>query len=467
MATINFAGLASGIDTNSLIDAMSKAARAQKVDPLTTKVTELTDTDSKLEELKTKFNELKDSIYNFTTISGGGVVKTATSSNEAYASATATNAAAPGTYALTVTQLARNGTYTYGHSFTTASAKVAEAGSGHTSGNVTVQVGTGTDMKTITVPITPDFTTITDFVAQFNSQAAANGNCATASIVQVSSTDYRVMISSNNSGTDKGTINITSSCGFLDTALAGGVTNAAENATFTMNGLSGITRQSNDVSDVVSGVTFSLQGVGSANVTIGDDAKATETKIQDWVDKYNDIVEFISENNEITRDESGSEVKNIFSPLASTTTDDMALRTFRDIMSGVRSAISGTAVNIFADLGITTQRDGTLKFDTTQFETAMSSSSPSVASVLTQFADTVATTGGTIDTFTRFQGSFDLSINSNKSLIDSLTKEISDAEDSIAQQEEALRARFARLESLMSKMQQQQQSLTSALSGLS
>lgn len=466
---INFSGIASGIDTNALIDAMLKTARAQKVNPLTTKVTDLSDTNSVLEELKTKFSELKDLLYGFTTLAGGGLSRNATSTNEAYVGAIASNAAVNGTYNVNVTQLARNGTYAYGHSFTSTTDKVAESGAGHSSGTVTVEIGTASDMQSISVDVTADSTTISDFVSQFNEQAATKGNCAQASIVNVgtsSSPDYRVMISSNNSGVSKGLIAITSNCGYLDTSIGGGVSSAAQNAIFDLNGVTGITRESNSVSDVISGINFSLQGVGSATITVSDDSKSTETKIQDFVDKFNEIVKFIDENNRVLRDESGDEVTNIFQPLASTSVDDTALSSLRSALSGTKSSISGTSVNIFADLGITTQRDGTLKFDKTQFAKAVSTSSSSVNSILQQFADKTAVTGGTIDALTRFQGSFDLTINSNKTMIDSMNKQIASAEDSISQQEESLRARFSRLEALIGKMQSQQQALSSLLSSI-
>jgi flagellar hook-associated protein 2 len=86
--------------------------------------------------------------------------------------------------------------------------------------------------------------------------------------------------------------------------------------------------------------------------------------------------------------------------------------------------------------------------------------------VLQRFADAVAATGGTIDVYTRFNGLFDITTNSNKTLITSLNQQIADAEAQITRNEEQMRARFARLESQMSRMQQQQSSLTSALAGL-
>jgi flagellar capping protein FliD len=85
---------------------------------------------------------------------------------------------------------------------------------------------------------------------------------------------------------------------------------------------------------------------------------------------------------------------------------------------------------------------------------------------LTSFADTTSLTGGTIDIYTRFNGLIDVTVNGNKTLITDLNARIAEAERQIAKQAEDMKARFARLESLMGRLQQQQQSLTSALAGL-
>jgi flagellar capping protein FliD len=82
------------------------------------------------------------------------------------------------------------------------------------------------------------------------------------------------------------------------------------------------------------------------------------------------------------------------------------------------------------------------------------------------FADATATASGIINQFTKFNGLLDLSINANKTTIDDLNQRIADAEAQIDRQTEQLRAKYARLESLMGKLQNQQASLTSALAGL-
>ena len=105
----------------------------------------------------------------------------------------------------------------------------------------------------------------------------------------------------------------------------------------------------------------------------------------------------------------------------------------------------------------------------------MASDSGLVNDVLMRFGDLVGTVaglpdiipgGGIIQQYVRANGLIDTTVSGNKSLITNLNDKISQANKQILQQEEALRARYARLESLTGKMQGQQQALTSALAGL-
>jgi flagellar hook-associated protein 2 len=125
----------------------------------------------------------------------------------------------------------------------------------------------------------------------------------------------------------------------------------------------------------------------------------------------------------------------------------------------------GSLIRVFSDLGITTERDGTIKFDTTKLQQALSSEPGSVNSIIQTFADSVALTGGTVDRYTRYSGLLDISINNNKSLITDLNRRISDAEKQIQRMADGLKERYARLEGLMSRLQQQQSSLSGALGG--
>lgn len=464
MALINFSGLASGIDSESLISATSAAAKKQRVEPNQKRVTELTDTDTTLSDLKTKLATLQSNLLKFSSLEGGGVAKQGSSSDESRVSASATNAALNASYSVTVSALAKNGTVSLGPSAGTYASESATISAGT---QEIITIGTGSSMETVTVPITAGSTTISQFVTSFNQLSTK----ARASLVNVGSTaspNYKIVITSNKTGTEEGDIAVTTNAA----GFSAPTTSSATDASFSIAGIGSITRSSNSVSDVIAGVTLDLQSAGTSTVTISEDETTTEAAIQDWVKSWNEIVSYIKEKNQITRDEGSSEVTNVFSPLATTRVDDNALTSLRSALASARYVAtngSGTQTNevaIMADLGITTERDGTLKFNTDTFKTALSNEPLSVSNILTDFADDVARSQQVIDQYIGFNRVFDTTINSNKETITNLNKRISEAEAVIAKQEESMRAQFARLEATIGKLQGQQNSLTSALAGL-
>jgi flagellar hook-associated protein 2 len=460
MPTINFSGLASGIDTNALISASSDATRKEREAPDQTKVSQLTDTDSALTTLKTKLVDLQTKIKNFASLNGGALSKDAQSTNESIASAAASNAATNGTYTVNVTQLAKNATYSFDDRFADSST-VINAGMVGTQ-TVTVTVGSGANMQTVNVDLT-NTSTVSDFISNFNSTATN----AQASLVNVGTDDspsYGIMITSLYEGTSKGLVNVTVPPGVG--ALASATSSQATDSQITVSGINGtITRSTNSVADIIPGVTFNLAGIGTTNVTITDDVTATTSKVQDFIDSFNDLVSYVTTNNQITRQDDGTNVSNVFSPLASTRVDDNALSSIRDALAGTVYA-GGSAIRIMADLGISTQEDGTLAFNTTTFASSIAKESSSVNNVLKSFADTTSLTGGTIDGYVQFNGMIDIEVNSNETEINDLNQRISEVESQISKTEDDMRSQFANLESTMSKLQSQQQSLTSALAGL-
>ena len=466
MAGVTFSGLASGLDTEGLINAASEASRSTRVKPDQKRVTQLEETNTAIAELSKKLETLRTNLRGFTTLSGGGVSKTGTSSKESVVSATATSAASNGSYSVTVGGLASNHTFSFDTTYSGSDSPLQSSlTGGEAAGDrtVTFTVGTGTEQETVSVEVTDGSYTIQDFVDAFNSASTK----ARASLVNTGtpgSPAYKIVLTSAYEGTEKGLIARTSLGASLGN-LSGYDENAATNASVTVTGIGTISRASNSISDIIPGVTLSLNSLGTSTIKIAEDTAGTITKVQEIVDNFNEIVKFVTENNQVTREENGKEVTNTFAPLASTRIDDGVLQNLRDALSSTKAS-GGTAVIIFADMGITTERDGTLKFDVTKFQEAVSAEATSVGAILNSFADTTALTGGTIDQYTRFNGLLGVTTEANKTTISDLNQRIAEAEKQIQLQADALRQRYSRLESLMSKLQSQQSSLSSALSSL-
>jgi flagellar hook-associated protein 2 len=315
-------------------------------------------------------------------------------------------------------------------------------------------------METVSVVVTDGSYSISKFVSDFNAASSK----AEASLINTgteTSPAYKIVISGTYEGTEKGTIARTT-LGASLTDLIPASESAAANSVIAISGIGNITRGTNSISDVIPGVTINLASAGTATIKIAEDVATTTAKLQDFVTAYNDIVKYIAENNQVTRDETGSEVKNVFAPLAGTRTDDNVIQALRQNLSST-AASGGTLIRVFSDIGITTERDGTIKFDTSKLQTSLSSEPSSVNDIIRKFADSVALTGGTVDKYTRYSGLLDISINNNKSLITDLGRRIADAEKQIQRNADSLKERYARLEGLMSRLQQQQSSLAGAL----
>lgn len=461
-AAITFSGLASGIDSSSLIKSLLDQERKVKIDPLQTQITDLTSTNEAFDQLTTLLTTLRDKANAFRTISGGGVSKRVSSSDDSTASATASGLAASGTYALSVSQLAKNATFSFGstaETYTSGSSKIS-GGSSFTD-SVTIKIGdTGSPIDTVNISVNEN-TTLSDFVSDFNSQTSD----ATASLVNVgtsSTPDYRVVINTSRTGITSGQIDVTVGA-TLDArnAFDSNSEDDARNAVFSIAGVaSDITRESNTISDVLSGVTLNLYDTGSAHLSVALDATQSATTLRDFVEAYNEVLDYARESDLISQEQDGTEVRNIFGPLSKTTLDENIQSSLRAAFSS--SSLSGGLVNTLADLGIATDRQGKLTFDEDAFNEALANDPTSAETILNNLGETLASTNGTIAQFIRFNGLIDTSEASNSSSIQNLNERISEIESQLSKYEESLLKRFSTLEVLTGKLQAAQ----SALAGL-
>lgn len=466
MAALSFSGIASGLDTQALIDATTNASRQTRVKPNQNRVDELTATTTSLDELSTKLETLQKTLRTFSTLEGGGVSKTGTSSKESVVSASASAAATNGSYHILVNSLASNHTYSFDMTYGDPNEPLEAGLTGaepEADRTVTFTVGSGAEQETVSVVVTDGSFSIQNYVDAFNTKSAK----ARASLVNTgttSSPSYKIVITSLYEGVEKGFMTQTA-LGVSLTSLFNSSESGAADSEVNILGIGTIYRSSNSISDIIPGVTLSLNAIGSSTVKISEDVPATVTRVQEFIDNYNDIVTFLAENNKITTEQDGQTTKNTFAPLATSRVDDNILFALRGAVASTLAS-GGSRVRVFADLGITTQRDGTLKFDTAQLQEAISSEVSSVSTVLQNFADSTALTSGTIDQYVRFNGLLDTVTQANQTTIEDLNRRIAEAEAQIQQQADNLKARYARLESQMGKLQSQQSSLTAALSGL-
>lgn len=462
MALIQFSGLASGIDSKSLIDALIEA-RNKTNELRQAEIDHITSENTALDELGSKINTLKDLVEKLRVVNGGGVYKRAASSNADVATAIAGSDAVSSSVSVNVTSIADTATQSLKPS---SSSGWASSSSAFTSGSGTVEIdvgsATGGSQVTISVAVTAA-TTVQQFVEAINNDASASGRVS-ASLINVGTSGspaYQVVLNTLKSGTVQGEIAVTVPGGITD--LSAPSAKQATDAQFTISGISGtITRESNTVDDVVPGLTMQFLSSGATNISVTEDASSTADLMNQIVDAYNDIVSYVNENDIVERLADGT---NVYGTLAKTRTDNEFLSSFRAQLFGASSS-TGTSVTSISELGIATNRDGTLSFDQNTFETAVGNDPTGAAEVLQDLGEGLGGISGVLHQYVTYNGFIDVAKNSNEDQIEQIQEKMTKLDYVNGRLRESLEGQFARLESLMAKLQNQGSALSSILAGL-
>lgn len=446
-SVITVGGLATGLNSDDIIAKLVQLEQR----PIVLLQNEFARADankSSIASLSARLSAVKSAAGALGTI-GEVLIRKATSSATSVVTAAAGEGADRGSVSLTVTQLARNSVAGSTIGLSAADAIVAAG-----AGSFAFQVGTGA-AQTVTLD---GSTTLQDLAGRINDLAAG----VTASVVNLgtaSTPDYRLALSTAATGSSS-TITVLHD----DTTLAVQTSQAGQNAKFTVSGFTGtFERETNTVADVLNGVTLNLNAEGTATVTVDDDVQAITAKVSALVAAFNDAVSFVKQQAEITRTADGSDVQ-----LGSLAADSSARRVIEQLHATFSSALAGATgefVNL-SSLGITTQRDGTIGFNTVKFRAALASDATGLAQVfagngvgkgiandLETFADQATRLGGLLDIRSH---ALDQQEQSIQDQIDIRQRQV----DKVALE---LRAQFASLESFVNSLKTQGNFLASAL----
>ncbi len=148
----------------------------------------------------------------------------------------------------------------------------------------------------------------------------------------------------------------------LSGGLSSGTGDVAVDANFTVNGIA-LTRKTNLVSDAVDGITFTLKQGGQTTATgftVALDKGSITSAMQDAIGKFNDLVKTYKS------------ASGVGGPLANDPSVRSFLAQLRASLSGLPAGLPATAAfTSTADLGLKTNRDGTLTLDVTAFQAAL------------------------------------------------------------------------------------------------
>jgi flagellar hook-associated protein 2 len=467
MPAITFSGLASGIDADAVIEALTDAKRVQQL-PLEAKINQAEAESEAFDAINTTMLSLQSSLNDFLTLSGGAIVKKATSSNSDIVTATAsTNAPTSSTTISSVDQLAKSATFTFDDRFTAVDEPLAQNLAAPASIDVTV--GTGDSALLISVDV-DDETTLADVATDINEQAEGKVVASIINVGTAADPQYTLLLNTQTTGLDTGTLSVSVDPAITNEGVFGGYQiEQAQDAVFTIAGLGQISKSGNLVSGLIPGISFELkqETTQAASINVTNDAEATAIKMEEVIGHINELILFSQEGSEISvdTDTSGDSVNN-YGILARTRTDENAIGELRTALTTSSSDIPTSAIQVFADLGITTERDGTIAFKIDTFQNAINNEAASVSQMLNKFADTVAATDGIVGNYTKFNGTIDLAQQSNDTEIKTLGEQIARIDKSIADMTERLRRTFTNLESRTAQLQSAGTALQSVIAGL-
>lgn len=474
MASIS--GIGSGLDINTIVKALVDAERAPKEAQLArlektavSKFSALGQFKSALSELQTVLKDL-----NKTSLFEG---RTATSSDSTRLTASATKDALAGSYQVKINTLA-------------SASKVAskEIASGTTAqfntGKLEVKLG-GTSVASVTVA---DGATLSQIRDSINTQSQSKG--VTANLVtDPSDNSTRLVLSSTKTGANQHvTIDVTDLNGAAYTPLGGGkveldqlaISNsigafsdaspnagfitAPGNASLEIDGVA-ITSTENAVTGAIAGVTLNLKAVTEVGkpvtIDVALDKSSVKTNIKKFVDSYNKLVNVAAQLTNVTK------VGENKPPVAAALVGDA---TVRSVLSSVRNELvepaDQTGIRVLADLGVSTQKDGTLKIDDTKLDKALADNFASLTTFFTGDKGLMKRLETQVDGFAKSGGVLDERMKGLQGTISNVDKQRQALNLRIQQVETRLFAQFNAMDSLVGQLNQTSQRLTQALGSL-
>lgn len=376
MSRITFGGLASGLDTNALINQLIQLER-KPIEEKERRISKLERVKDAWRDINMRLRNLRNTVLGLTQRDNFLSMRVA-SSDPSRITATAGSNALPGSYELQVQGLATSHTVAMRADLQSTLGKSASEAM-DLSGSFRLKdlaAGDGT-YKEITVQQSDSLTALQN---KINSAAAG---------VTASNIAGHLVLQSNLSGAANGLEmqhlagqDILETLGIYNTATATyyNETLAAQDARFSINGLS-VVRPVNNVDDLVKDVTFNLLGEtgGPVYIRVEADTQRAANALGSFVEQYNSVSSFIREN--LQKPEEGTKNTNQ-GLLQGDTTLIRIERALRTLVSSP-AANGGAKYRSLADLGVMTMdKDGYLQFNEQKLAAALQADPEGVFSVL-------------------------------------------------------------------------------------
>ncbi|EFF0774461.1 TPA: flagellar filament capping protein FliD [Escherichia albertii] len=448
MASISSLGVGSGLDLSSILDSLTAAQKAT--------LTPISNQQSSFTAKLSAYGTLKSALTTFqtanTALSKADLFSatSTTSSTTAFSAITAGNAIA-GKYTISVTHLAQAQTLTT--STTRDDTKTAIAAS---DSKLTIQQGGNKD------PITIDISAANSSLSAIRDAINNAKAGVSASIINVGNSEYRLSVTSNDTGIDNAMTLSVSGDDALQSFMSYGASSngmevsvVAQNAQLTVNNVA-IENSSNTISDALENITLNLNDVttGNQTLTITQDTAKAQSAIKDWVNAYNSLIDNFSSLTKYTAVDAGSD---------SQSSDNGALpgdSTLRTIQTQLKSMLSNTVSSsnykTLAQMGITTDpSNGKLELDADKLTAALKKDASGVGALIVgdgKKTGITTTIGVNLTSWLSTTGIIKAATDGVSKTLNKLTKDYNAASDRIDAQVARYKEQFTQLDVLMTSL---------------
>jgi flagellar hook-associated protein 2 len=473
MAGITLTGMASGLDTDSIISQLM-ALEQNKVTAVQMRQVKVQAHKDDLSSIKTKLDAFKTAATALSDAATWKATQTTSSSDITKLGVTLLSGAGIGGHTVQIDKLASSAQ----HGFTYTSS--ATAGSFDLSYAPTA--GDPTPAK-VTINVAAN-ATASDVATLIN----ANENAPVyAAVIKDASNNERIVLSARKTGQDSNFAVDTTALGAGSSLVEDGTysrTGTTLNASYKLDG-EAVAResQSNIIENAIPGVRLTLKGITSSPLSVTTTAAAIDSagvqkKVQALVDAYNAVVtstraELTEKNDPKSTTTSGLKAGSLFG-------DSGLTSMLGSLKSQMTQVVTGLGLTGLADLGIGVPKssggtpsqdakDGKMTFDATKFAEVLNADYTKVRELFTGKGTTKglsALMSDYVKSQTDTTGVLTGRMNSDDTILKDFTAQIDKLNDRMKTTQERLKAQFAAMETALNNSQTQQAWLTSQISSL-
>lgn len=238
----------------------------------------------------------------------------------------------------------------------------------------------------------------------------------------------------------------------------------AQSAQISVDGLL-ITSKTNKVEGAIEGVTLDLKAKTAANepltITVAEDKAGVKKQIQSFVDSYNKLIGVINAQTKVTSVGEGK------APVTGALVGDATARTLLNTIRSELVNVQGDgALRALTDIGITTQKDGTLAIDSAMLDKAMASNFGELPGLFTGDKGLASRLDAKLKPYTETGGILE---QRNKAMTETITK-IDDQKEALTRRitslQERLYKQFNAMDLLVGQLSNTSSSLLASLENL-